>query len=68
MPSQLHDQCLLSHESERAVIGFTFAVFVAADAVLVHIQVHRQLLLRDQFLLSHVIRDPQPVDQRLSAA
>ncbi|MDP1051106.1 hypothetical protein, partial [Klebsiella quasipneumoniae] len=24
-------------------------------------------LLRDQILLSHVIRDPQPVDQRLSA-
>ena len=31
-------------------------------------RVQATTLLRDQFLLSHVIRDPQPVDERLSAA
>ena len=49
---------IIGKQNQRLVIGFTGAVFIAADAVLIHIQFNGKPLLRDaackaQFFQSH---------------
>ena len=51
---------------EHAAVGISWAFTVVFSGLVA--EMGATTLLRDQFLLSHVIRDPQSVDQRLSAA